>query len=70
QIQDDILDIVSTTEELGKQVGSDNKNGKNTYVTIKEIDESRQIVNELIEKALDSLNSFESNDKEFLEEFI
>lgn len=70
QIQDDILDIVSTTEELGKQVGSDNKNGKNTYVTIKGIDESRQIVNELIEKALDSLNGFESSDKEFLEEFI
>lgn len=70
QIQDDILDIVSTTEELGKQVGSDNKNGKNTYVTIKGIEESRQIVNELIEKALDSLNSFDSSEKEFLEEFI
>ncbi|GKX31930.1 farnesyl-diphosphate synthase [Vallitalea longa] len=70
QIQDDMLDITSTTEELGKQVGSDNKNGKKTYVSIKGLEESRQIVNELIEKALDSLENFDNGNKEFLEEFI
>ena len=34
QIQDDILDVTSTTEELGKPVHSDEKNEKKTYVTI------------------------------------
>lgn len=33
QLQDDILDIESTTEELGKPVGSDERNGKKTYVS-------------------------------------
>lgn len=70
QIQDDMLDITSTTEELGKQVGSDNKNGKKTYVSIKGLEESRQIVNELIEKALTSLENFDNGDIDFLKEFI
>jgi geranylgeranyl diphosphate synthase type II len=70
QIQDDILDITSTTEELGKQVGSDDKNGKNTYVTIKGIDESKLMVDELIAEALDILNSFDSSKKLFFREFI
>ncbi len=34
QIQDDILDVTSTTEELGKPVHSDEKNEKNTWVTL------------------------------------
>ncbi|MCD8090125.1 MAG: polyprenyl synthetase family protein [Clostridiales bacterium] len=34
QIKDDILDITSTTEVLGKPVGSDDKNGKSTYVSV------------------------------------
>ena len=34
QIQDDILDVVSTTETLGKPVGSDEENRKTTYVTV------------------------------------
>ena len=33
QIQDDILDVTSTTEILGKPVHSDEKNEKTTYVT-------------------------------------
>lgn len=44
QIQDDILDITSTQEELGKPVGSDEKNNKNTYVSIKGIDVAREDV--------------------------
>ena len=35
QIQDDILDLVSTAEVLGKPVLSDEKNEKTTYVTLK-----------------------------------
>ena len=34
QIRDDILDAVSTREELGKPIGSDAANGKATYVTL------------------------------------
>ena len=34
QIKDDILDVTSTEEELGKPVGSDEKNHKITYVTL------------------------------------
>lgn len=36
QIQDDILDVTSTAEELGKPVHSDEKNNKVTYVTLLE----------------------------------
>lgn len=37
QIQDDILDVTGTMEELGKAVGSDEKNHKTTYVTLEGI---------------------------------
>ena len=40
QIQDDILDLTSTREELGKPVGSDEKNEKNTYVSMKGLEQS------------------------------
>lgn len=40
QIQDDVLDVISTNEELGKNVGSDAAQGKSTYVSIMGIDEA------------------------------
>ena len=43
QIRDDILDITSTMEELGKPVFSDEKNEKTTYVTLFGIEKSREI---------------------------
>lgn len=36
QIQDDVLDVTSTLEVLGKPVGSDEKNNKATYVTFED----------------------------------
>ena len=45
QIVDDILDIISDTDTLGKPVGSDAENEKVNYVTILGIDKSREIVN-------------------------
>lgn len=47
QIQDDILDVISTTEDLGKPVGSDEKNHKTTWVTLFGIERARQEVEEL-----------------------
>ncbi len=47
QIQDDVLDVTSTTEDLGKPVGSDEKNHKTTWVTLFGVDKAKQDVEEL-----------------------
>lgn len=52
QIQDDILDITSTLEELGKPVGSDEKNDKLTYVSVYGLERSKQDVEKLSKEAL------------------
>ncbi len=52
QIKDDILDVTSTTEELGKPVHSDEKNNKTTYVTWKGLEKAACDVEELSEKAM------------------
>ena len=52
QIADDILDITSTLEELGKPVHSDEKNEKNTYVTMYGIEKSQQMVKTLSQEAI------------------
>ncbi|MDD7404235.1 MAG: farnesyl diphosphate synthase [Butyribacter sp.] len=57
QIQDDILDITATTEELGKPAHSDEKNEKTTYVTIYGLDASVKAVEEYSDKALATLES-------------
>ncbi len=44
QIQDDILDATSTTEELGKPVGSDEANSKTTYITLLGVQECKNLV--------------------------
>lgn len=51
QIQDDILDITSTQEELGKPIGSDEKNNKSTYVSLYGMDNAKAKVKELSEEA-------------------
>ncbi len=55
QIKDDILDVTSTTETLGKPVLSDEKNHKSTYVTLMGIEAAQQKVGELTEGALNDL---------------
>ena len=52
QIQDDILDVTSTTQELGKPVHSDEKNEKNTYVTVYGMEQAKEAVEAYSEKAL------------------
>ena len=65
QIQDDILDVTSTDEELGKPVHSYEKNNKVTYVTLFGIEEASRQVELLSEKAIKLLKSLNKNN-EFL----
>ncbi len=69
QIQDDILDVISTTEVLGKPVGSDEKNNKLTYVSLNGLEESQNEVKRLSEEALKILSSFPQKN-EFLNELV
>ena len=55
QIQDDILDVTSTKEVLGKPIHSDEKNEKTTYVTLMGVDEAAGKVKELSDQAIDLL---------------
>lgn len=69
QIQDDVLDVIGTLEELGKPIGSDEKNHKVTYVTMHGLEESKARVEALSREAIDILKSF-SVRNEFLEELV
>ncbi len=51
QVQDDILDIVGDENKLGKPINSDEKNEKNTYVTLHGMDASKKYVHDMSEKA-------------------
>lgn len=55
QIQDDILDVTSTAEVLGKPVLSDEKNEKTTYVTLKGLEQARADVDEISRRAMKRL---------------
>jgi len=59
QIADDILDIEGTTEELGKDAGSDQARGKATYPAIMGLSDARRRASELVEMALESLQTFD-----------
>lgn len=58
QIVDDVLDITSTAEELGKPIGSDAENMKSTYPALLGLEKSKVLVSELTERAVDSLEIF------------
>ncbi len=62
QIIDDILDVTSTTEELGKPVGSDAEQNKTTFVTVMGIDNARHEADKITSEALDILRSFQDSD--------
>lgn len=61
QIVDDILDVTSDTQTLGKPVGSDDENEKCTYVSLLGLERSREIVSELTVKAKQALDVFDGN---------
>lgn len=64
QIVDDILDVTSDTETLGKPVGSDEENKKSTYVSLWGLGECQKISRELTEKAVESLRVFDGDTEE------
>lgn len=69
QIQDDILDVISSEEELGKPIGSDEKNNKTTYVTLEGIEKAGNEVQRLTDEAVELLREF-TDEKSFLEELF
>lgn len=69
QIRDDILDVTSTTETLGKPVHSDEKNQKTTYVSLYGMENAAERVKKLSEEAIKGLRSL-SGENRFLENLI
>ena len=67
QIRDDMLDVLSSEEELGKPIGSDKEEHKNTYMVLLGKTECERLISRLTEHAVKVLrNGFE--DSAFLEE--
>lgn len=56
QITDDILDVTGTQTEIGKPVGSDERNAKVTYVTLYSLDTARELAAQAVDAALAALN--------------
>lgn len=69
QIQDDILDVTSTSEKLGKPVHSDEKNDKKTYVSLMGLESAKESVALISKRAIDTYKSL-SFENEFLEKLI
>ena len=66
QIQDDMLDVTGTVEELGKNVGMDKELSKTTYPAVHGMDASKARADELHELALDSIADYYDNAEFFI----
>lgn len=62
QIQDDILDVLGDQEKMGKQVGSDEKLNKSTYPSLLGMEESKRLLDEHIQSALQALEEAQLED--------
>ena len=69
QIQDDILDVTSTKEVLGKPIGSDEKNQKFTYVTFEGLEKAKDDVAAITKQAVAHMDSLVVRN-EFLNELL
>lgn len=56
QMQDDVLDVTSTVEELGKNINSDAENNKTTYVSLLGIEETQRLAQDYFDKAVKLLD--------------
>ena len=73
QIEDDILDITSTAEELGKPIHGDEKNHKVTYVTLRGLEGAKEDARSMIDEAMKLLDELPVQNvflKELLESLI
>jgi geranylgeranyl diphosphate synthase type II len=61
QIIDDILDVTSTQEELGKPIGSDERENKTTFVTLFGLEKAIELADKATSEALEWLDSVEDN---------
>lgn len=61
QIQDDILDVISDSKTLGKPVGSDASNHKETYTTLIGVEASQKEVDKLFKEAIELVYSLSIN---------
>ena len=69
QIRDDILDVTSTSQVLGKPINSDEKNHKTTYVTMEGLKKAEKDVKEISGRAIDVLDQL-GRKNEFLRNLI
>ena len=69
QIRDDMLDVIGDTQTLGKNVGSDEKDGKKTYVTLHGIEQSEEEEKKLTEEAIEILKGLPGK-HDFMEDLI
>lgn len=67
QIQDDILDIESTTEQLGKPQGSDVERDKATYPSLIGLEQSKSWLNALHQEAIEALEPFGSRNRSLID---
>ena len=59
QIADDVLNMVGTREELGKDAGTDEKRGKQTYPSFFGVEGSKKLGEDCVERAMTRLESFD-----------
>ena len=69
QITDDILDVIGTAEDIGKPVGSDEKNHKSTYVSLTSLQEAQELARRTAEDAEQALSMF-TTEADFLRELV
>lgn len=66
QIVDDVLDVISDTETLGKPAGSDEEMGKSTYPSLIGLDKSKTLASEYIDGAVERLGDYSGAEQQFL----
>ena len=69
QITDDILDVEGDAANIGKPVGSDERNHKSTYVTLTSLEEAHRLAGQAVEEAMEALTIFDDK-ADFLRELV
>ena len=68
QIVDDVLDVTSTPEQLGKPIGSDSENGKTTFATLYGVEGAMALAQRVNEKTCSALRETFGEKSAFLEQ--